>query len=338
MTWYETLGFSDNPLSIKRKDFLVGAGILKLKEKILKHIHAEENVLVYGIPGVGKTTLARSLEKEVKSYKPIYLYCKKFTNILFDLEAELKKTRTFSDLFRKKEKVLLLDEFNKLHPDMVDQIMSYYDDSDVRSIILFQVDENIKNSSLPNLKRIFSKNKYEVPILEFEELKNLMAERLGGKKVIDDDALKLIYGKEAKVTRDILFACSGICQAYLTKRNQKISVKDVQEYYKNKPSFDDDVLDEEETSEPLQETKQNPTNLNAKSTSKLSPLQKKIIKILIVGDSSAPVMAKELGKGIGSIGKQLSLLWESGIVDKDDAGRPVKYALKKEHKDLYMTD
>lgn len=331
MNWHERFGFVENPFSIKRKDILIGQDVLKLKEKILQHIASEENVLIYGRAGLGKTTLAEHLRKEIVHYKPTYLYCKKFTGVLFDFEAELRKGRGVLDFIRKKEKVLLLDEFNKLHPDMVEQIISYYDDSDVRAVVIFQVDEEIRNSSQPNQKRIFSKNRYEMPILGFDEMKKIITERLGGKKLIDDDALKLIYNKEGRITREVLLACSGVCQNYL---KDKIRVKDVQDYYKNKPQIDEEA---EESKVKVIEAQELPA-LSTKATSRLSPLQKAIIKVVVNGPSDAPTITKVLGKDIGSIGKQLSILWKDGILEKDSNRRPVKYSLKKEYKDLYMTD
>lgn len=71
LTWYEKLGFDENPLDSRPNPNLVGLD--EEEERLKNYILKSEICFLNGLTGSGKTSLLMKTQNQLKGYKFIYL-------------------------------------------------------------------------------------------------------------------------------------------------------------------------------------------------------------------------------------------------------------------------
>lgn len=330
MAWWKDFAqfedLEESPLSIRHHSFLIGHGsALKFANTAI----ADGKIaMVVGPAGLGKSSLAKHLARDIEDHRVILLNAKKHAGDVFSLEKYLRQP-FFS--FSKQPASLLVDEANLLVPTMIDRLFYYYDEAaqeknGIKSIILFQVDSELRNASLPNRTRIAATHTLQT--LSTEEIVDIIEARLAGIDVVEDEALCAIILREGHNPRNVLLQLDSILEA----KGGKIGLCDVEEKYAAEP---DVAVEEAVPSQTLDESRISRIGLPFH----LSELQHTIVRhLLLAGSGSVGSIADAIGNPYGSVGKQLHLLHKKGIVTKRSQSRPVLYLLAQDAKDALMTD
>lgn len=331
MAWWKRYeqfkSFDESPLSMRRQGPLVGhTAALEFAKATITEGKAG---VIFGLAGLGKSTIAKHLVDTVKNHRLVLLNAKKHAGEPFSLQKYLKRP-----LFRfpKKPTCLLVDEANLLHPSMVDRIFYYFDEEahekyGIKSLLFFQVDDTLKNTSLPNRARM--RAMHQIERLNPSQICNIVHDRLAGIDVIDEDAFLAIIHREAYNPRDVLVRLDAV----LETAQEKIRLPHIEE------SFQKDAL----SSKPDQTDKAIILDENRLARKDvpfhLSELQHAIVRHLLLAEKgSVGSIAEAIGNPYGSVGKQLHLLHKRNIVTKMGACRPVQYSLCQEAKAALMTD
>lgn len=330
MAWWKDFAqfetFEESPLSIRHHGFLIG------HDSALKFagtsIADGKVAMITGPAGLGKSSIAKHLARTIKDHRVILLNAKKHAGDVFSLEKYLRQP-FFS--FSKQPACLLVDEANLLVPTMIDRLFYYYDEAaqeknGINSIILFQVDSELRNASLPNRTRISGTHSLET--LSTDDITNLVRARLENVDVVKESALRAIILREGHNARNVLLQLDAI----LESKGEKIELRDVEKKYDAEP---DVVVEDAAPSQVLDESRVSRVSLPFH----LSELQHTIVKhLLLAGSGSVGSIAEAIGNPYGSVGKQLHLLHKKGIVIKKSQSRPVLYLLAHDAKNALMTD
>ncbi|KYK24604.1 hypothetical protein AYK26_03445 [Euryarchaeota archaeon SM23-78] len=205
-TWYEQLGFKDNPLDVRPNPLLVG---LERQEEILvNHVLKGEICFLNGLTGSGKSSLLVRVQRNLKNHKFVYLDAQELPKD-FNLEEELKKKRSFFDRIRLKSHptktpVLIIDEFQATDPDLILEARAKWENPEekkIKSIIIAQISKYLKNVT-PAFKERLGSRTILLPTLDDEELKEVLKLRLQVKRNIN------YYNKLHNEAINLLVACA----------------------------------------------------------------------------------------------------------------------------------
>lgn len=319
-----------NPFSTKPNTNLVG--LEEKKEKLRKHIEGGNICFLNGPAGTGKSSLLKWVQSKVKKHKVIYLNGKELDEY-FNLNEHLLKQRSFFErLFRLKPKnaVLLVDEAQDCLKSFINTLQTNWDNNKVESVIITQISSNLSNASYSFMERI-GKKIVRLKRLSEEEIIKLINLRTKKKHPFDEEALSLIAEKADYIPRRALEIC-GL--AYNEINKKKITADDIENLL-NK------VEEELLLSEPvkLEEPERKPKDdalfplEKVDSAEKLSPMQKKIVKLLLEDRRTTKQLAKILNTSQGSVGKQLSELIKLNVIGIVNERRPKLYGILQSFKD-----
>lgn len=223
--WYKKYGWSENPFSVKPS----AEGLVGLdghREKILDFVHSGTICFLTGPAGVGKSSILKWVQENVKGHVPIYIDAENI-GVTFDLSEYLKQHKSLWESFLgydyPRSVVILLDESHATEDKFKKTLKLFWDHDYIKSVVLTQIPPlNNFNKSVRNrigdrvirLDRMGVKNVYEMIEL-----------RTDGKNPFTKDALELIAKKSDYIPRKILENCEAACIS--VKGKKIIDVSDV---------------------------------------------------------------------------------------------------------------
>jgi len=307
--WYKQYGWKYNPFSVKYSTHLVG--FEKEKKALLDFVSAGDVCVIVGDPGVGKTSLLMWLQKNLDwRHKAIYINAESISE-----DLELKKI-VGSPLFRKR--VLLLDEAHNCDEELVKEMKALWDKNIVKSIVITQIGHNLEYPE--SFKSRIGKRVLRIEGMDYKMAKELINQRTNNKHPFSDDVIELIVDDAKNNPRKILENCELLC---IELQGKKITAEAAKEILTQKKA--DMLLGLEKLEE--QKLPDNLIPIDNKKLSGFSPMQKRIILLLLDGNRTAKQMAEILNTTEGSVGKQLSMLIERQAVCIANHRRPKVYSL-----------
>jgi hypothetical protein len=205
-TWFEQLGFKENPLDVRPSPLLVG--LERQEEQLVNHILKGEVCFLNGLTGSGKSSMLMRVQKNLKNHSFIYLDAQELPKN-FDLEEELKKKRNFFDRitlkeFPSKTPVLIIDEFQATDKNIILDARAKWENPNekrIKSIIIAQISKYLKNVT-PAFKERLGSRIIELPTLDDEEMKEILKLRLENKRGAN------YYNKLHNEALNLLVACA----------------------------------------------------------------------------------------------------------------------------------
>lgn len=228
--WYKSYKWKKNPFLIK-PDFHV-VGLEKEKHNLVSYVESGVVCFLTGDHGLGKTSLLRWLEKNIKKHVPVYIDCETISGF-FDLGEYLKThKRLWRDLFRRfpKNVVVLLDEAQASEDELKSTLKAYWDSDYIKSLVIAQVPD-IFNFPKALRKRI-GRRGIRLDKMPRKDVHEMIKLRVGKKNPFTDEAIDYIAKKSDYVPRTILESCERIC-INLAKRGKKkkhidvVDIKDI---------------------------------------------------------------------------------------------------------------
>lgn len=209
MTWYNNLGYKENPLSIKpNPKYNLFFDDKNLKEDIISNINKNKNVILRGVFGTGKTSILKQIIKEHGGKNKIYYFNAYSKSSPINYDKVLRNAGGFfSKLFKLKSKdvILFVDEAHHLKDEKLEDVLNY----NFKSIILVSSNQ----SYLPPSK---IKDKFKETInlgrfTDFDAL-NIVKDRLGEDQELLDDGEILSIHKKSLTPRDFLLSLDLYCK------------------------------------------------------------------------------------------------------------------------------
>lgn len=205
-TWFEQLGFKENPLDVRPSPLLVG--LERQEEQLVNHILKGEVCFLNGLTGSGKSSMLMRVQKNLKNHSFVYLDAQELPKN-FDLEEELKKKRNFFDRitlkeFPSKTPVLIIDEFQATDKNIILDARAKWENPNekrIKSIVIAQISKYLKNVT-PAFKERLGSRIIELPTLDDEEMKEILKVRLENKRGAN------YYNKLHNEALNLLVACA----------------------------------------------------------------------------------------------------------------------------------
>ena len=230
MTWYQSLGFSSNPFSIKPAAFhdeLFGyEGTI---DGINKKIAQGSVLLLTGEYGAGKTTVLKRIIYAFRGQKSVIYYSCNERERSIDFDALLSGMTFFRRLFgiRKAGAILLLDEAQDMGRKDADQVADYFHKGFFRSVILVthRQADLVLTSALRELLKdsIFRLNK-----LDRRSAVALVRKRIGNLQFLPDDIIERVYALNSN-PRQLLKNCEAVCRRAAEEGADRVLVKHVKD-------------------------------------------------------------------------------------------------------------
>lgn len=312
--WYKKYSWTKNPFLIKFSRDLVG--LEKQKKLLMDYVNSGDICIITGDSGVGKTSLMRWLEGTLKKYKTFYINAEGI-NEYFSLQRYVKKP-----FFRKA--ILLVDEAQYCDETFRKEMKLIYDDNIVHSVVIAQTETSL-HDYVESFKNRVGKRTIAMRGMDHEMALDLINLRTNNKHPFDEATIRLIVKEAKNNPRRILEHCELVCIELQYKDFNKDNVLDVLDKKRKEDLFNIVKLEE-----PIL-----PKNLMPVDEKKLkgySPMQKRIIMLLLEGNRTTKQLASILNSSEGSVGKQLSNLTDSHVVKIVNHRRPKVYGLTDEFK------
>jgi DNA-binding CsgD family transcriptional regulator len=311
--WYNNYGWNENPFTIKSGTNLVG--VEDKKEELLNYIMSGDICLLNGPTGVGKSSMLRWVEENLKDHTIVYIDAAGVDNN-FSISTFLRKQNSFWSKLSgnkfPKNVVILLDESQDCDEELVKALKLHWDHQHVKSIVITQINPNLDGFS-ESFKHRVGNRIVKLGKISISNGYDLIKNRTQGKNPFDKSAIEAIVEKSNFIPRKILEACEIVCTKYSGKK-LGINVFDVEE------SLNGQVLHTNHVPIPRKVTK---------SSSSLSPMQSSIIQTIAQSEKTTQELASELNTTEGSVGKQLSKLIKMDKIKITNQTRPKKYGLAK---------
>ncbi len=312
--WYKKYNWNKNPFLIKFSTELVDRE--KEKTRILDYVNSGDICIVTGDSGVGKTSLLKWLQKQLRRYKVHYINAEGL-NEFFSIQRKIGK-------FIIRKPVVLVDEAQYCDENFMKELKLLYDDNTIKSVVIAQTEKSI-HDYVDSFKSRVGKRTIKLTGITPKKALELISIRTKDQHPFDEKTIKIVVDDARKNPRKILENCELLCIELQHKEFTPKNIKQVLDY-KNKEDLFNIVKLEKPTI---------PNNLMPISNKKLncfSPMQKKLILILLEGNRTAKQLSIILNSSEGSVGKQISKLNEKKIVKTMNHRRPKIYGLTDDFK------
>lgn len=219
MTWYKKLGFNSNPFSIKPAAFVADVVAYDL-DFLMQKIKDSELLFIEGQYGTGKTTILKSIIANFKGRNKIIYYSFN-SGVKFDLKSLVDGANS---VIRKvtgikhSNMILLLDEVHTMKPDDSDQIIKYYQDGILQSVVF--VSHSYEETQLSSeVKSYLKGNVIKTVPLNQDEVFELIRSRIGDIDLFSKKAIKTIFEHAEKNPRKFLEYCEDVAR-YAVERDE----------------------------------------------------------------------------------------------------------------------
>jgi len=301
--WFNQYGWKSNPFLIKPFEVIIGSD--EVKNKVMNYIHGSNICFIYGDAGVGKTSLLKWIESNLKKYWCVYLNAE-YLGKDFDLTKFLISNTRFLRRLRgyeyPKNCVILVDEAQELNKEVKCNLKAFYDENQIKSIVFVQNFFDLKG--LDNMKERIGARIINIKEISDTQVFDLIKIRVGGINPFTEGAINVLGEAGNYNPRNILELCEKVC-IKLDGKNE-INVNDVKRILQFKPSE------------------------SVKESNSLSPMQNKIVDLLKSGNKTVKELSQMLETSEGSVGKQLSKLTLNDVVVVVSHKRPKVYGVKKD--------
>jgi len=207
--WYKKLGFHNNPFSIKPaafRDDLVAYDMPFIYKKITNG----EILFVEGEYGTGKTTILKNIIRRFRGENKIIYYS--FNSGDFNLKSLLDGANS---LLRKvaglrvKNIIMLLDEVETLNNKEAKQLLSYYRDGTIQSIVFVSYDyDYVKFPS--EVETFLNGNILKTVDLSMNEAIDLVRTRIGNLSILSDNYATILFKLANKNPRRFFEYCEDV--------------------------------------------------------------------------------------------------------------------------------
>lgn len=214
--WYETLGFSTNPFTIKPNTRFKVYGRQNAKDAVVSTVQNNGVVVVEGIYGSGKTTFLRSIIRPFGGKKKVvYFACNRLHTDL-DVDRLLyERFGIFTKMFRIKSKqmILLLDEADNLSKKDFATIQKYYSGEYLQSVV-FVSHKPLKLPAFFKNKAVF----VHFEDMQIESVIEMVRERIGDSQLLTDEVIEALFQKDKRI-RFFLKNCE-LFMKYMVEQNR----------------------------------------------------------------------------------------------------------------------
>lgn len=207
--WYKKLGFHNNPFSIKPaafRDELVAYDMSYIYKKITNG----EILFVEGEYGTGKTTILKNIIRRFRGENRIIYYS--FNTGDFNIKLLLEGANSFLRKMaglRVKNIIMLLDEVQTLKTQEAKQLLNYYRDGTIQSIVFVSYDYDKVN--FPSEVEIFlNGNILRTVDLSMNEAIDLVKTRIGGLGILSDNMTTKLFKLAGKNPRRMFAYCEDV--------------------------------------------------------------------------------------------------------------------------------
>lgn len=333
--WFSRSKKDANPFNVKPNTNLVGLD--EEKEKLVDYLKGGGVCFLSGQAGVGKSSLLEWLKLNLKQHTIVYLDAKEIDEF-FNLKKNLiRKGSILRRILRKYPKniVVCLDEAQDSNEKLIDSLQTHWNKNKIKSIVVTQINPTLDNLSDSFKDRVGGKV-VRLKKMTIETARQLIQLRTDGNHPFDEEVIDLIAEKAKFIPRKILEKCEVVWRELKNKKT--ISCSDV-EYVFNK--IEEEEIEHATTMKipKLEDSKiKDDALINIDNVDKLdlSPMQKRIIKLLLEGKKTTKQLAVILNTSAGSAGKQLSELSKAEVVGILEDRRPKIYALKDKFKETLL--
>ena len=322
--WYLSFGWKENPFSIKTSTELVG--LEEKRKELINYVLSGDICFLNGPTGVGKTSLLKWLEKNLKNHKVIYIDAAGVTPH-FSLTDYLRKQNSFIGRLTGKDfpknTVVLLDESQDCDEELVKALKLHWDHNHIKSIVITQINPNLDGFS-ESFKHRIGKRVVVVGKLSQSQGHDLINLRAKDKNPFDKSAIETILELSDYIPRRILESCEIVC-AKTAGKKLSINAFDVEKaLFSNKIEPITNLEDNSNLFENQDFMKKPILN---QLNDKLSPMERRILNELTSSEKTTQELTSSLATSEGSIGKQLSKLMRKNLVTITKQDRPKKYGL-----------
>jgi len=205
-TWYEQLGFKENPLDMRPNPLLIG--LERQEEQLINHILKGDICFLNGLTGSGKSSLLMRIQKNLKNHTFLYLDAQELPDD-FSIEEALKDKRSLLDKIRLKEwpskpPVVIIDEFQATDKSIILNARAKWEnptDNKIKSIVIAQISKQLKNVT-PAFKERLGNKIITLPTLDDEEMREIVKMRLMSRRGTN------YYNKLHNEALNLLVACA----------------------------------------------------------------------------------------------------------------------------------
>lgn len=207
--WYKKLGFHNNPFSIKPaafRDDLVAYDMSYIYKKITNG----EILFVEGEYGTGKTTILKNIIRKFRGENRIIYYS--FNTGDFNIKLLLEGANSFLRKMaglRVKNIIMLLDEVQTLKTSEAKQLLNYYRDGTIQSIVFVSHDYDRVNFPA-EVETFLNGNILRTVDLSMNEAIDLLKTRIGGLGILSDNMTTKLFKLAGKNPRRMFAYCEDV--------------------------------------------------------------------------------------------------------------------------------
>jgi len=307
--WFKEYGWKQNPFSIKSNTKLFG--LEEKKKEVINYIQSGDICWLTGITGVGKSSLLKWIEENLKNNKIYYLDAASVQPSFSITKYLTSKNSFFNKLTGNKfpkNTIILVDESQECNKELIKALKLHWDHKNIKSIVVTQIG-SLNNFNISFQDRI-GKRVVKLGNVSKSDACELIKFRAGDKNPFDKASMEYLIEQAECRPRKILELCEIVCTKMAGKK-RFINIFDTETILK----------------EPFKLEPPKMPKLNKVNKIKLSPMQKKIMDQLSKEDKTAKELSSILDTSEGSVGKQLSKLIKANKIKITKQDRPKKYGL-----------
>ncbi len=234
MTWYEKLGFDENPFSTDpKKNHNKLVGMDESIEEVGYRISSGSMLVVEGPAGSGKTTLLMVAAKKFGGRKKVvYVDCRILDKDLNITHVLQDRYGFFGRLLNKtpKDMVVLLDNVQGMSKKNTERLKYYFDQNYIKSII-FTTERYSMAKFSESLRDRIGKRVLRLPKLEDFDAVEIIKKRIGDNELLNDELIKKLFKMADNSPKGLLENCTMVSEAAAKrgrKRVQQIDLKAIQ--------------------------------------------------------------------------------------------------------------
>ena len=220
--WFKKLGFGSNPFSIKPAAFsyeLFGANI----DGVLSGIEEGKVLFVEAPLGHGKTTLLKSIISRFGGKKKV-IYAHAVPSQSIDVKELLKRSSlaNFITGSLPSGMILVVDEAQNILQDSTAQILEFYRNNNIRSVIFFGTRYS-GNGFAGELSAMMSGNVVRLSRPTPEQAISIVRSRIGSLPLLSNEVILMAYRKAQGNPRRLLQVCEDMCRAAIGEGKLSVS-------------------------------------------------------------------------------------------------------------------